>query len=651
VNNILVNFTITTNQTFNLTSVNITIPSGATFIIASNQSSLGATVANFTNSTNSGTTYLLWSNYSVASAPNDLFNKAGHASGTTSWFAFNLTTSSAGSFVFTVQTYFNGTAFATAGLKGNSSSTTFAITNGTITLTNQTFSDFTYNGSSITMNFTGVASAPMGGGSIYDNITFNLFITNTTYPTIYSSTNYTCGAACTNGIGNLSYTNATAGVYNFSFVTNGTGNYSSASLIALLNISKAIPAMNIYLVSTTSNQTITYLDTAEIRGNATLGNATVVPSPTFDIYISNVTTSASILLSEGNPAYNSSIVLGNGTWQVVYNTSGSTNYTSASNSTLFLLVNKGTPSPSIALSPSSSVSYGTSTTATASGCPTTGATDVTCTLTRSDGLVTFIVSSPDTQILNSGTVYTYGYYAISGSNWTSASTTATLTIGGLPTPSGAPSGGAELPTGTQVVVNVGSVNMSVPKILANSTATIAVSNSDTRLTELDINTKNQVQFVGITVNKINLSPLGITAPQGSVYNQWNVALSNIADTDINQVTIKFAVEKSWITNNSINPNGITLQRFKDNAWQSLTTTKLSEDNNSIYYSAVSPGFSYFAITGSPILTTTTTTTTPTTTTTAPVLLPTGTEWTYVIIALIVIVVVFFLLLKSSKKKR
>jgi len=52
----------------------------------------------------------------------------------------------------------------------------------------------------------------------------------------------------------------------------------------------------------------------------------------------------------------------------------------------------------------------------------------------------------------------------------------------------------------------------------------------------------------------------------------------------------------------INRSSITLNRYNDKKWNSLPTSLLSEDDKYLYFTAQTPGFSPFAITGNTIAT-------------------------------------------------
>jgi hypothetical protein len=63
------------------------------------------------------------------------------------------------------------------------------------------------------------------------------------------------------------------------------------------------------------------------------------------------------------------------------------------------------------------------------------------------------------------------------------------------------------------------------------------------------------------------------------------------------VTVEFKVEGAWMSDNDVDPATIVLSRYSGGAWDALPTSKLREDSDYAYYSAVSPGLSIFAISG------------------------------------------------------
>jgi hypothetical protein len=59
----------------------------------------------------------------------------------------------------------------------------------------------------------------------------------------------------------------------------------------------------------------------------------------------------------------------------------------------------------------------------------------------------------------------------------------------------------------------------------------------------------------------------------------------------------FKVDKSWLQDKNIDQNSITLSMYSDKKWSQLPTKLLKEDNKYMYFTAETPEFSFFAITG------------------------------------------------------
>lgn len=120
-----------------------------------------------------------------------------------------------------------------------------------------------------------------------------------------------------------------------------------------------------------------------------------------------------------------------------------------------------------------------------------------------------------------------------------------------------------------------------------------------KVDEVTIDVKESVNNVKVTVKESSLpagATIAISTDSGATYKYLDITTS-VANEKIDKVTIKFKVEKSWITNKTIASSTISLQRYANNQWNKLTTTKLSEDDTYIYYEAESPGLSVFTITG------------------------------------------------------
>ncbi|MBS3162858.1 S8 family serine peptidase [Candidatus Woesearchaeota archaeon] len=116
------------------------------------------------------------------------------------------------------------------------------------------------------------------------------------------------------------------------------------------------------------------------------------------------------------------------------------------------------------------------------------------------------------------------------------------------------------------------------------------------LTSLFISVNENLTNIKVDVQQIETLPESTPKPKGIIFKYFEINLENLTDTSIDQANISFKVSKNWINESSSDPNGIILQRYSSR-WKNLKTTLDSEDNEYYYYTALTPGFSYFAITG------------------------------------------------------
>jgi PGF-pre-PGF domain-containing protein len=158
----------------------------------------------------------------------------------------------------------------------------------------------------------------------------------------------------------------------------------------------------------------------------------------------------------------------------------------------------------------------------------------------------------------------------------------------------------------------------INSIAAGGVANVTIGKAEgVDFSEIDIQVANKVSSVYLTVTKVDANPAGAPVLQ-NVYSYVSVVKQNINDQDISSATIKFKVEKTWVTQKGIDSSTIALYRYSNSVWNKLETSKLSEDSTYYYFQAKTPGFSYFAISGAQASAVTTTTTTlPGATTTVP----------------------------------
>jgi len=89
----------------------------------------------------------------------------------------------------------------------------------------------------------------------------------------------------------------------------------------------------------------------------------------------------------------------------------------------------------------------------------------------------------------------------------------------------------------------------------------------------------------------------LTQESVAVYKYLAIEKSILPESSIAHVNISFIVEKKWIIDNEIQPSTIALSRFSDNKWERLSSTRVKEDENNLYFVASSPGLSLFSVIG------------------------------------------------------
>jgi PGF-pre-PGF domain-containing protein len=151
----------------------------------------------------------------------------------------------------------------------------------------------------------------------------------------------------------------------------------------------------------------------------------------------------------------------------------------------------------------------------------------------------------------------------------------------------------------------------------SSTYTLTVTTAppeNTTPTQIDIKVENAAENVKIIVQEVPEDSVGtVSEAPGLTYKYLRIAAENTTDAQIKNVTIRFAVEKSWIAKNRIDTRTITLNHYNSTTdnWKPLPTNFLYGDNTYSYFSAVSPSLSVFGISGQQLQTDSTLSVSPT----------------------------------------
>ena len=127
------------------------------------------------------------------------------------------------------------------------------------------------------------------------------------------------------------------------------------------------------------------------------------------------------------------------------------------------------------------------------------------------------------------------------------------------------------------------------------------STSETlKITSIEVTPSQAVSGASITVRSSG-KPSGasdaVASSEGDVYKYLDITTSNLEDALIDRVRITFKVSRTWINENSIDPDEVYLFRYSGGYWERLQTSRLSDDDSWYYYRSASSGFSIYAIGG------------------------------------------------------
>jgi len=141
----------------------------------------------------------------------------------------------------------------------------------------------------------------------------------------------------------------------------------------------------------------------------------------------------------------------------------------------------------------------------------------------------------------------------------------------------------------------------IDEIPVGGTETWENTQEDSKIEQISLTAANKLEKVQLSVTTQGSKPSTVTeSPTQTVY-LYLVIETNKTASDISEAAIGFKIDQAWFTQNSIDKDTVKLLRYVDDTWTELATTKSNEDNDYVYYSATTTGFSVFAIVGTPII--------------------------------------------------
>ena len=152
----------------------------------------------------------------------------------------------------------------------------------------------------------------------------------------------------------------------------------------------------------------------------------------------------------------------------------------------------------------------------------------------------------------------------------------------------------KIPPTVPVANFASSVDRQWDKLEGGSTAIVTSNSPNIAIIEVSLDVINSLANAEISVSALKKNTLQ-TSSSSKVYQYLEFSKTNIADVDVANIMIKFKVAKSWLLANNVQEDDILLFRYSNETWNSLTTSKISNDDNYVNYEASTPGFSTFAI--------------------------------------------------------
>jgi len=226
------------------------------------------------------------------------------------------------------------------------------------------------------------------------------------------------------------------------------------------------------------------------------------------------------------------------------------------------------------------------------------------TVESTDPSIVYVFTAPGTYAVNLTAINENG----------TASKTATITVtaesssdddddddGGGHSSGGGSSGGGGAGGSPEPQTNVQVKELSKAQVTNGKPVVFDFTNNATCVVYVSFDAKKTAGKITTIAEQLKAkSTLTSVLDSGDVYKYFNLWVGNsgfASEKNIGNPVVCFKVEKSWLQDKKIDKSSITLNRYSDKKWSQLPVKLLKEDNKYLYFTAETPGFSFFAITG------------------------------------------------------
>lgn len=151
------------------------------------------------------------------------------------------------------------------------------------------------------------------------------------------------------------------------------------------------------------------------------------------------------------------------------------------------------------------------------------------------------------------------------------------------------------PTPTPFVPTVTKASRSIPVIEAGKE--VATTFKDMDVSMITLKADADVSDVEVKVERVERTP-DIPEPSDISYTYLDIEVENAGGAKI-EGRVEFKVANSWIADNNIGEATVKLNRYDETGgnWNALPTSKVGEDDATVFFDAQTPGFSLFGVTG------------------------------------------------------
>jgi PGF-pre-PGF domain-containing protein len=156
-------------------------------------------------------------------------------------------------------------------------------------------------------------------------------------------------------------------------------------------------------------------------------------------------------------------------------------------------------------------------------------------------------------------------------------------------------GATATPTPVPYVSTVTKASRNIPVLEAGKE--VATTFKDMDVSMITLKSDADVSDVEVKIEKVERTP-DIPEPSGIAYTYLDIEVETAGAAKI-AGRVEFKVAKSWIADNSIDEATVKLNRYDETGgnWNALTTSKVGEDDATVFFEAHTPGFSLFGVTG------------------------------------------------------